>query len=531
MFQGFQFDTVDFVFLSIYLIAVFIAGFYFSKHEGDIKQYFLGGRNIGWFVVGASMFVTTVSSEHVIGNASSGYTSGFGTGNFAWMACPTVLLLAWFFIPYYFRSGIFTVPELIERRFNRKSSLYLSIVSIFSYVVTKISITLFAGAILLEDVLGWDKYTSSLVLIILTGIYTIAGGARSIAYTGVVHMVVLIGGSLLLTIMGIYKIGGISELSAAPKEYFDVFRPANDPQYPWTGMLFGAPILAIWYWCTDQYIVQRTLTAKNIGNARLGAIFSGYLMLLPVFLLLLPGVIAHILYPDIDSKHAYSYLITDLLGPGMKGIVIASLLAALMSSLAASLNSSSTLITLDVYRKIYPKANEFKMVNFGRLATFSIVILSILWLSFLKYFSEDIIQYLQSVQSYIAPPIAVVFIVGLLWKRATKEAAITVLITGGIIGLGCLTLNILDDRLVPGSIFYYFAHINFLHLAIILFFFYLTLMITVSLITKAPTSKKVEFLYDRSNTALIKETPTMRKINIASSILLLVILITLWMIF
>ncbi|MDW7682191.1 MAG: sodium:solute symporter, partial [bacterium] len=410
----------DITFILIYFSLLFAVGFYFSRKEKSSTEYFLAGRRVGWIAIGASLFASNISSEHFIGLAGSGASRGLAVGHFEWIACFILLILGWVFVPFYLKSGVFTMPEFLERRYNKSSRMYLTSVSIVAYVITKISVTLFASGLLLHEILGWDIATSAIVMVIVAGIYTIAGGLKAIVHVDVLQSSVLILGATTLTILGLQEVGGFSGLQEkVPVDFFSMFKPLSDPDFPWTGIIFGAPILGVWYWCTDQYIVQRVLGGKNINHARTGTILAGFLKILPVFILVLPGVIAYAYFndPDIGDKAYPSLVASQLLPAGIKGIVIASLLAALISSLASCFNSSSTLFTMDFYREFRPNSSEKELVLVGRLATTVLVILGIMWVPFIKYISSQIYIYLQSVQAYISPPIAAVFILGILWKR------------------------------------------------------------------------------------------------------------------
>jgi len=491
---------------------------------------------MGWFIIGTSLFITTVSSEHVIGYAESGYNEGFAAGIFGWGGALTLILLGWFFIPFYIRTQVFTMPEFVERRFGKNSGWFVSTFSILIYVITKVAVTLFSGAIFLELLLGWDKYTSALVLVILTGIFAVSSGLRGILYTHIFHAYVLIICAVVVTIAGIYEIGGLEEFTKIPKEHLRVFKPADSPSYPWTGILFGAPILQIWYWCTDQYMVQRVLSAKNISQSRRGAIYGGYLMILPSILLLVPGLIAYLKFgPSIVEGKVYFSLVSEVLPVGIKALAIVSLLSALISSLAACFNSTSTVFALDIYKKIYPKANEFRIVSVSKLANLVIVIIAIVWISFMSYFSKDIFKHLQVVQSYIAPPFTAIFLVGLLWSRANGIAAFITLIVGGILGLSRLGLDIFEGSIKPGSLLYDIMQINFLHEAGFLFLFYVLLMIVISLLTPKPASihlrgltykyrKEVDYIDNMPGEEALK----WKKQDIISSIILGIIILSMW---
>ena len=324
---------------------------------------------LGWFAIGASLFVSNISTEHFIGLAGSGASSGLAVGSFEWLACLILLLLGWVFVPFYLRSNVFTMPEFLERRFSRSCAVYLAGISILAYVFTKISVHLYAAAIVLERVVGWSPLTAAVILVIATGIYTIAGGLAAVIYTDLVQTLILIFGAVILTVIGMHEVGGFAGLRAAlPASYFHMVKPMSDPDFPWTGIFFGAPILGIWYWCTDQVIVQRVLSAKDEGHAKAATIFAGFLKVLPVFMLVLPGLIAVALYRDLfkfgpngqvlNGDIAYPTLIINLLPTGLVGVMIAALLAALMGAMSSVFNSASTLVTLDFYKKIKPDATE-----------------------------------------------------------------------------------------------------------------------------------------------------------------------------
>src|SRR5579862_6521747 len=290
---------IDVAIIAVYFVVIFAIGFYFARKERTSTDYFLASRDVGWFAIGASLFVSNISTEHFIGLAGSGASSGLAVGSFEWLACLILLILGWVFVPFYLRSNVFTMPEFLERRFSRSCAVYLAGISILAYVFTKISVHLYAAAIVLERVVGWSPLTAAVILVIATGIYTIAGGLAAVIYTDLVQTLILLAGAIALAVIGLDKVGGFGALRAAlPPGYFHMFKPISDPGFPWTGIVFGAPLIGIWYWCTDQVIVQRVLSAKDEGHAKAGTIFAGFLKILPVFLLVIPGVIAYALYPQ-----------------------------------------------------------------------------------------------------------------------------------------------------------------------------------------------------------------------------------------
>ncbi len=475
--------TPDYLILAAYFAVTLAVGFYHSRRERTSTDYFLAGRHVGWFAVGASLFATNIGSEHFIGLAGSGASTGLAVGCYEWSASFCLFLLAWLFVPHYLQSRVFTMPEYLERRFNSRCRWYLTSTSIFAYIFTKISVGLFAGAILIREVLGWDYTTSAILLVIATGVYTITGGLAAVVYTDVVQAFILIGGAILLTVLGLDKAGGFEGLrSALPADFFHMIKPADHAAYPWPGTTLGTLILGIWYWCTDQVIVQKTLSARNIAHARGGALFASGLKILPVFILVLPGLIAKALWPsDVTGDNAYPLLVVRLLPAGLVGLMIAALLAALMSSLSSVFNSCSTLLTLDVYKKLRPSADERTLVLVGRLTTTAIVILSIIWIPFIRYLNNEIYQYLQSVQAYVGAPITAVFLTGILWKRATARAAFRTLVAGGLLGAARFLLDILRNGfgydLGPLNAVVAFSFLNF---SVIVFVLCVGLMVALS---------------------------------------------------
>jgi len=490
--------TVDWLVVGLYFLVIAgISAWSMKKKKDSAQEYFLANRNVGWFVIGASILASNVGSEHVVGLAGTGANSGLVMGHYelhSWIA----LLLGWVFVPFYLRSKVFTMPEFLERRYNERSRWFLSIVSLVGYVLTKVSVTVYAGAVVITSFLGVDFWTGALVLVIITGIYTVLGGMRAVVYTEALQAMVLIFGSLILTIIGLSHLGGWDAMIASvPKERLNMFPPLSDPDFPWLGILFASPIVGLWYWCTDQYIVQRTLTARNEREARRGTIFAGYLKLFPFFIFLVPGLIASALANAgqlelTQTDQAFPALVKNLLPIGLRGLVAGGLLAALMSSLASVFNSCSTLFTMDIYRKLKPDTTDKNLVFVGRIATSVVVVLGILWIPVMRSISGTLYQYLQSVQSYIAPPIAAVFLLGVFYKRINGKAALSVLITGFVIGMLRIFLEINKDSL--SGFLYSFADINFLYFCIILFVVSIVLLIVISVLTEKPSEEQLNGL-------------------------------------
>ena len=553
-------STADILIIALYFCVVFAIGFYFSRKERTSADYFLASRNVGWFAIGASLFVSNISTEHFIGLAGSGASSGLAVGHYEWLACFMLLILGWIFVPFYLRSNVFTMPEFLERRFNRSCATYLASISVIAYVLTKISVHLYAAAVVLERVVGWSPMTAAIILVVATGIYTIAGGLAAVIYTDLVQTLILVVGAVILTVRGMNAVGGFTALRAAlPADYFHMIKPASDSAFPWTGIFFGAPILGIWYWCTDQVMVQRVLSARSEGHAKAATIFAGFLKILPVFILVLPGLIAVALYRDLfqfgpngqvlNGDIAYPTLIVNLLPSGLVGLMIAALLAALMGAMSSVFNSASTLVTLDFYKKYRPNASERNLVNFGRAATGVMVLLGLLWVPFIHLISNQLYIYLQNVQAYISPPIAACFILGILWPRLNGAGAITSLLTG--FGLGAVRF-IMELKQRGGGGHYFTTGVaswllkmQFLHYAIFMFVVCSAVLMVVSLMTPAPDRKKLAGLTFATVTARLDvqpvagqagykppaETSREHRINVAFSVLLALTVIALWVYF
>jgi len=491
--------TLDWLVVFVYFALTFgvaiVAGIRERKQGETSTGYFLAGRDSGWFIIGGSLFASNIGSEHLVGLAGTGAASGVAVGQFEILASLILLVLGWIFVPFYLSSGVFTMPEFLERRYSSGARWYLAIISIIAYVLTKISVTIAAGGIVFEALMGINFWTGALVVVVITGIYTIFGGLRAVLYTDLMQMFVLIGGAITVTLIGLTALGGWDALTAQVEpSFFSLWRPMSDPDFPWTGILFGAPILAVWYWCTDQFIVQRVLAAKDLSEARRGTIFAGFLKLLPLFIFVLPGIVAYALAKQGRlelgaSDQALPTLVRTLLPVGLKGLVVAGLLAALMSSLSSVFNSTSTLVTLDVYKKLRPQATEKQLVWFGQVSTGILVLFGLAWIPIMKLVSAQLYQYLQSVQAYISPPIAAVFLIGILWKRVNSQGAMAALLSGFVLGVLRLVLE-LNKGSLDGILLSY-ASINFLHFAIVLFVICSMILVFVSLMTTPPPESQV----------------------------------------
>jgi SSS family solute:Na+ symporter len=528
--------VVGVYFLVVFGVA-FLSAYKYETHETS-AGFFLAGKNAGWFVIGASLFASNIGSEHLVGLAGSGAAGGVAVAQFEVLAGIILLLLGWVFVPFYLKSGVFTMPEFLERRYSSGPRLYLAIVSIVGYVLTKISVTIAAGGIVFESLMGIDFWTGAIVVVVATGIYTIWGGMRAVLYTDMVQMFVLIGGAIAVTLIGLNEVGGWTALrTAAGTEYFDLWKPMSHPDFPWTGILFGAPILGVWYWCTDQFIVQRVLSARNQQNAERGTIFAALLKQLPLFIFVLPGIIAFVLSQSgridlADPDKALPTLVSALLPAGLRGLVAAGLLAALMSSLSSVFNSCSTLFTIDIYKRFRPQTSDRVLVIVGRIATLFLVGFGLLWIPFMDLVSGQLFTYIQSVQAYISPPIAAVFLVGIMWSRVNSRGAIAALVVGFVLGMGRLLLE-MNKASLDGFLLYV-AEINFLHFAIVIFVLSVASLVVFSLLAPAPADEKVRNLTYQTIDPRVQEVergagdPNWRRNDAIFSVIVLVVVAFVW---
>jgi SSS family solute:Na+ symporter len=531
-----------------------LAWWVIRRNRDTADDYFLAGRNLGWWIVGASIFASNIGSEHLVGLAGSGATDGVAMAHYelhAWC----LLVLAWVFVPFYMRSKIFTMPEFLEQRFSPASRWVLSIISLFAYVLTKIAVGIFAGGIVFSVLLPelhlgpLDSFwLGSILVIVLTGLYTIVGGLRAVAYTEALQTVVLVLGSVLVTVFGLEALGGWSVLrEVAGSDMFNLWKPLvpeavagtwqpvrevdasgqvvrlawyfND-NYPWLGMLFCAPVIGLWYWCTDQYIVQRALGAPNEQQARRGSIFAAFLKLLPVFIFIIPGMICFALAKSgnvagiqqvlldangqiirDEAQKAFPLLVATVLPVGVRGIVVAGLLAALMSSLSGVFNASATLFTMDFYSKLRPNVSQHRLVWIGRVATSVMVLIGLLWIPVIQG-GRGLYDYLQGVQAYLAPPIFVVFFLGVFFKRLNGQGALAALIVGFLLGLFRLAVDTpvklgfgrFEDGYTEGSFLWIVNSTFFQYYSIVIFLVCVVVMVGVSHATRAPNYARISGL-------------------------------------
>ncbi len=500
-------SNLDWIVLALFCVALIgIVIWVIAKKDKDTTDYFLAGRDATWIAIGASIFASNIGSEHLVGLAGAGAESGMAMAHWemhGWM----ILMLGWLFVPFYSRSKVFTMPEFLERRYNPQARSFLSIISLVSYILTKVAVTVYAGGVVFKDVFDIEYisafgynidffWVSAIGLVVLTGVYTTFGGMKAVLYTSVLQTPILLIGSIAVLVLGLIKVGGWSEMMEICRANVTVhgdsmtslMRSPKDLDFPWTGVILGSAIIGFWYWCTDQFIVQRVLSGRDMKQARRGTIFGAYLKLTPVFIFLIPGMIAFALNEKglitlSSNDAAFSTMVKELLPIGFKGIVIGGILAALMSSLASLFNSSAMLFTIDFYQKYKPNETEKHYVLVGRMATVAIVLLGILWIPVMKGIGKVLYEYLQDVQSLLAPGIAAVFLLGVISKRTTPAAGLWGLIIGFTLGMTRLALNVFG--LEEGNVLYsvFLSH-NWLHYEIYLFIIVIAAMVVISYFTK-----------------------------------------------
>lgn len=446
---------IDIAVVVVYLIGIVGIGIWvgLTREKGSGgRSYFLADGTLSWPLIGLALFATNISTIHLIGFAQEGYENGLAYGNFEWMAVFTLIALSLFFAPLYFRSRVATLPDFLEKRYSRNARNWLAGISIFSAIVIHIGFTLYTGAVVLEGLFGFPILTSIFLIALLTGIYTAVGGLKAVVVTESLQTFVLILGSVCLTVIGYYHAGGWEGIKESVEPVrLTMFRSADDPSnLPWYSVLLGYPVIGLWYWCADQTIVQRVLGAKSEYHARMGPLFAGFLKILPVFIFVLPGIICLALVnqgklsPVADTRNTFDFMIRELLPSGLTGVMAAALLAALMSTVSGALNSIATLFSYDVYKQLRPKTSGKKLIVIGRLATFSAMLLAIAWSPFVGRF-PTLYQGINTIISYLAPPITVVFLFGVFWKRASSKAAMITLICGSAMGLLVFLLDWFRD--------------------------------------------------------------------------------------
>ena len=525
-------QLLDWIVIALFFVAIVgIIVWFMRQKQNNAADYFLGGKDATWIAIGASIFASNIGSEHLIGLAGAGASSGMAMAHWeiqGWM----ILILGWVFVPFYSRSMVYTMPEFLEKRYNSQSRTILSMISLISYVLTKVAVTVYAGGLVFQQVFGIDTlwgidffWIAAIGLVLITAVYTIVGGMKSVLYTSVLQTPILLLGSLIILVLGLKALGGWDQMMSICSQVVvndhgdtmtNLIRDNRDPNFPWLGALVGSAVIGFWYWCTDQFIVQRVLSGKNEKEARRGTIFGAYLKLLPVFLFLIPGMIAFALHTNsltnggegflpmlangnVNSDAAFPTLVAKLLPAGIKGLIVCGILAALMSSLASLFNSSAALFTIDFYQRYKPNTDPKKLVRIGQAATVVIVALGVLWIPVMRSVGDVLYAYLQDVQSVLAPGIAAAFLMGILWKRASAQGGMWGLIAGLVIGVTrlCAKIYYSNTAIMPGDqnwFKYLFYDVNWLFFCGWMLVFCLLVVVVVSYCTKAPDPEKIRGL-------------------------------------
>ncbi|XP_057607136.1 solute carrier family 5 member 4-like [Chionomys nivalis] len=525
-------NAADISVIVIYFIVVLAVGLWamVKSNRGTVGGFFLAGRDVAWWPMGASLFASNIGSNHFVGLAGTGAASGIAIAAVEWNALLMVLVLGWVFVPIYIKAGVMTMPEYLRKRFGgQRLQISLSVLSLFILVAIQISSSIFSGAIFIQIALGLNLYLAIFILLIITAVYTVAGGLASVIYTDTIQAFIMLVGSLILMGFAFDEVGGYESftekymnaipsvvegdnLTISPECYtpqpdsFHIFRDPITGDIPWPGLIFGMSILAIWYWCADQVIVQRCLCGKNMSHVKAACILCGYLKLLPMFLMVMPGMISRILYTDkvacvVPSEcmkqcgtevgctnYAYPMLVLELMPDGLRGLMLSVMLASLMSSLTSIFNSASTLFTMDLYTKMRKKASERELLIAGRLFAIVLIVISILWVPLVQASQNgQLFHYMSSFSSYIGPPVGAVFMLAILCKRVNEQGAFWGLMVGFVIGLIRMIAEFAygtGSCLAPSKCPEIICGVHYMYFGIIVFFITILVILAISFLTK-----------------------------------------------
>ena len=505
----FQLQAADLIIIALYAAAIVGYGFYVARREDDTEDYFLAGRSLTWWLVGFSLFASNVSSSTLLGLSSAAYSSGIAVYNYEWMAVVVLIVFIVFFLPFYLKSGVFTMPEFLERRFDGRSRLIFAGLLLFMNIIIDTAAGLYAGALVVRILYPTFPLIGAVAILgVLAGFYTITGGLKAVVYTDAVQAVLLLLGACIVAYESYIHLGGTwaDVVAQVPEQDLSVILPANDPVMPWPGIFTGVFLLGFYFWATNQFMVQRTLGAKNLNEGRWGALFAGFLKLPILFIMILPGIFGRLIYPSAEfpvlaanSDLIYPTLMFDFLPVGVRGLIVAALLAAIMSSVDSTLNSASTVVTMDIWRKIKPDASQKSLVTVGRVVTFGFMLFAILWAPLIASF-PNIWVYLQSVLAYLSPPIVACFVAGVFWPRANRHGAFWAILGGLAVSAMIFTLNATGALIVqtgilsPEQAASGVPVVHFLYLPAILLVVSLGIMAAVSLATEPPDADKVREL-------------------------------------
>ncbi|MBD3289300.1 sodium/solute symporter [candidate division KSB1 bacterium] len=514
----FSLHPIDLSLVGVYAMVVVYLGLRFAKKHKNAEDYFLAGRSMTWPLIGFSLLASNMSSTSLVGLAGDAYSTGISVYNYEWMAAVILVFFAIFILPFYLRSKIYTIPEFLEKRFDGRSRTYFSILTLFLNIVVDTAGSLYAGGLLIKlifpEIPMWQTIA---IMALVAGLYTIAGGLAAVIYTDMIQAILLLIGSVIIAVIAFIKVGSWEAVqNVTSPEMLSLVRPLDDPAVPWLGLITGVPLLGFYFWCTNQFMVQRVLSAKDENHGRWGAIFAGLLKLPPLFIMVLPGTMARVLYPNLPKADlVYPTLLFDLLPVGVLGIVLAGFVAALMSQIDSTLNSASTLVTMDFVHKKRPDFDSKKLMWVGRGFTAFFMVLAAIWAPYIENFAS-LFKYLQKVLSYAVPPIVALFLIGIFWKRANAQGAISAIIVGFVSGVVLFILNEFKSVI----------DIHFLYIALILFVAVIPVMIIVSLLTPPPPEEKTTGLiwnrkFYRSESRLLEGVPWYRNYRILSIILIL----------
>jgi len=542
----FQLAPIDLVMVGLYVVFIVAVGFYVSKKTKTTDDYFLAGRTLTWWLIGFSLFASNVSSSTLIGLSSSAYSTGVAVYNYEWMAALVLIFFIVFFLPFYLKSRIFTMPEFLERRFDERSRYYFSGLMVLMNITIDTAGALYAGALVVQILYPEiPLWTSSVILGVLAGLYTIAGGLKAVVYTDAVQAILLLLGSVIVAVLAFNAIGSWSAVTAViPASDLSIILPADDPNMPWPGLLTGVFLLGFYFWGTNQFMVQRTLGAKDLNHGRWGALFAGFLKLPIIFIMVLPGIFGRILYPVeqfpalANSDLIFPTMMFDLLPVGLRGLIIAALVAAIMSSVDSTLNSASTLVTMDFVKKLKPDIGNRGLVITGRIVTFVFMTLAIIWAPQIIKF-PNLWTYLQLVLAYLSPPVVACFLVGLFWKRANRHSAFAGLLVGHTVAAIILVMTIMNKLIVQTGVLSEqqlelvasgVPVLHFLYMVPLLLVVSMITMVVVSLLTGKPDPEQIaQYTWSvdffRAETEELKGLPWYQNYRVLTAIMLVLIVV------
>lgn len=522
--NGFSLHPIDLAIVVALFFVTIAIGLYLSRRQDSAEDYFLAGRSMVWPLIGLSLFASNMSSTSLIGLAGDAYATGISVYNYEWMAAFVLIIFAFFFLPSILRSNVYTMPEVLERRFDYRSRRFFSLLTIFLNIVVDTAGSLFAGALILKLVFPEVPLWQTIALLaVVAGIYTIAGGLKAVIYTDAIQAALLVMSSILISIFAFSKVGGWDALMLQiSPEKLSLIRPANDAYVPWPGILTGVFLLGFYFWCTNQFMVQRVLAAKNLDHGRWGVLFAGFLKLPMLFIMVLPGTIAIVLYPDLERADlVYPTLMFDLLPVGLLGLALAGFIAALMSQIDSTLNSASTLVTMDFIRPHYPHLTQHKLMRIGQMVTFVFMLLAVAWAPQIENFGS-LFRYLQTILAYAVPPVVALFIVGFFWRGATANAAFGTLLLCALLGAVLMVCNEVLGLL----------SIHFLYVAPILFVLAVLCLVVMSLMDAKATTEPTEFAWSgaafRAEAAALRTRPLYQNYRFHAVLILICIGILLW---